>query len=73
MLGGGGLRGVQGPNNDQMTKLGKVSKKMVEFSTKRLTPPPVSGKKLKTKKNDLLAMKQILYDMGPLTLVRWLL
>ena len=22
-------------------------------------------------KNDLLAMKQILYDMGPLTLARW--
>ena len=31
-----------------------------------------SGKKIKNKtKNDLLAMKQILYDMGPLTLVRW--
>ena len=30
----------------------------------------VSGKKMK---NDLRVMKQILYDMGPLTLVRWLL
>ena len=33
--------------------------------------PPLSGKKIKKTKNDLLAMKQILYDMGPLTLVRW--
>ena len=31
------------------------------------------GKKISGKKteNDLHAMKQILYDMGPLTLVRW--
>ena len=44
----------------------------MEFSIKRLTLPPVNGKKIKNKtKNDLLAMKQILYDMGPLTRVRW--
>ena len=42
-------------------------KKLVEFSTKRLTHPPT----LVGEKNDLLVMKQILYDMGPLTLVRW--
>ena len=49
---------------------GRVKKKIkiVEFPTKCLTPPPLSGKKTK---NYLLAMKQILYDMGPLTLVRW--
>ena len=55
-------------------KLGKGSKKkkkIGEFSPKRLPPPPLSGKKIKKTKNDLLAMKQILYDMGPLTLVRW--
>ena len=48
---------------------GRVQKKekLVEFSTERVTPPQ-SGKK---QKNDLLAMKRILYDMGPLTLVRW--
>ena len=55
--------------------MGKVQtkKEIVEFSTKRLTPPlPLSGKKIKKKtENDLLAMNQILYDMGPLTLVRW--
>ena len=45
----------------------ELKKKMVEFSTKCLTPlPPVSEKK-----NDLHTMKRILYDMGPLTLVRW--
>ena len=32
-----------------------------------------SGKKIKKTKNDLRVMKQILYDMGPLTLVRRLL
>ena len=42
-------------------------KKIVEFSTKRLTPTPIVDK------NDLSAMKQILYDMGLLTHVRWLL
>ena len=52
---------------------GRVPKKIVEFSTKRLTPPPFSGKKNKKAKNDLRVMKRILYDMGPLTLVRWLL
>ena len=42
-------------------------RKLVEFSTKRL--PPLSGKKIRKKmKNDLRAMKRILYDMGPLTL-----
>ena len=46
----------------------KIDQKLVEFSTKRLTPPPLWKKKEKTK-NDLLAMKQILYDMGPMTLV----
>ena len=52
---------------------GRVQKKnLVEFSPKRLTPPPpLRGKKIKKNKNDLLARKQILYDMGPLTLVRW--
>ena len=34
-------------------------------------PTPLVEKKIKKTKNDLLAMKQILYDMGPLTLVRW--
>ena len=34
-------------------------------------PPPLRGKKMKKTKNYLLGMKQILYDMGPLTLVRW--
>ena len=43
---------------------------MVKFSTKHLTPPPLVGKKTK---NYLRAMKRILYDMGVLTLVRWLL
>ena len=33
----------------------------------------VAAKKCKKTKNDLRAMKQILYDMGFLTLVRWLL
>ena len=42
-------------------------KKIVEFSTKRLTPTPIVDK------NDLSAMKQILYDMGLLTHVRWFL
>ena len=32
--------------------------------------PPPGGKKYQ-KKNDLCDMKRILYDMGPLTLVRW--
>ena len=41
-------------------------KKLVEFFNKRLTPPSPWWKK-----NDLHAMKRILYDMGPLTLVRW--
>ena len=53
--------------------LGKGSKKVVKFSTERLiSPPPLVGKKIKKNtENDLLAMKQILYDMDPLTLVRW--
>ena len=53
-----------------MKRLGKgrVKKKLVGFSTKRLT---LSGKKNKKTKNYLLAMKQILYDIGPMTLVRW--
>ena len=51
-----------------MIDKGRVQKnKLVEFSTKR---PPLVEKNKKTK-NDLLAMKQILYDMGPPTLVRW--
>ena len=54
---------------DFLLREGFKKRKLVKFSTKHLPPPP-SGKKLKTK-NDLLAMKQILYDMGPLTLVRW--
>ena len=41
-----------------------LKKKIVEFSTKGLTPPPLRGKKIKNEKNDL-------YNMGPLTLVRW--
>ena len=36
-------------------------------------PPPVSGKKNEKTKNDLRAMKQILYDMGLLAHVRCLL
>ena len=42
---------------------------LFEFSTKRL-PPPLVEKNWKNE-NDLHAMKQILYDMGPPTLVRW--
>ena len=44
----------------------------MEFSTMRRTAPlpPVSGKNLKKTKNALCDMKQILYDMDPLTLVR---
>ena len=38
----------------------------MEFSTKRLTPHPLSGKKLNKSKNYVRAMKQILHDMGPL-------
>ena len=45
-------------------------KKIVEFFTQRLTPP-FSEKK--ERKNDLRVMKQILYYMGPLTLVKLLL
>ena len=44
---------------------GRIQKEIVEFSTKRLTPPL-----LVEKKNDLRVMKWILYDMGLLTLVR---
>ena len=51
---------------------GRVKKKIVEFSTKGLTPFPLNEKKIKKiNKNDLRSMKRILYDMGPLTLVRW--
>ena len=39
---------------------GGDKKKIVEFSTMHL--PPISG-----------ARKRVLYDMGPLTIVRWLL
>ena len=42
---------------------GFKNKKIVEFSTKRLTPPPLVEKNIRTK-NYLLAMKHILYDMG---------
>ena len=35
-------------------------------------PTPDNGKNKKEKKNDLHALKQILYDMGPLTVARWL-
>ena len=38
---------------------GRVKKKIVEYS--------LCGKKNLKTKNDLLAMKQILYDMGPLS------
>ena len=52
--------------------LGKGLKKIVEFSPEPLAPPPpVSGKKIVNNKNDLRVMKRILYDMGPLTHVRW--
>ena len=44
--------------------MGSKKKKLVEFSTKRL-------EKNKKTKNDLLAIKQILYDMGLLTPVKW--
>ena len=46
-------------------------KELVEFYTKRLTPPPSGKKKKKGKKNDVRDMKRILYDMVPLTLVSW--
>ena len=62
--------GINKYSKKESTK-GRVQKKkknLVEFSTKRLTPPPLVETKLK---NYLVAMKQILYDMGPLTLVRW--
>ena len=49
-----------GRYNDTSLREG-LNKKIVVFSTKRLTPP-ASGKKLKI-------MKQILYDIGSLTLV----
>ena len=42
-----------------------LKKKLEEFSTKCHPSPPLNKKK----KNDLLAMKRILYDMGPMTLV----
>ena len=34
-------------------------------------PPLLLVEKKNKTKNDLLAMKRILYDLGPLTLVRW--
>ena len=46
----------------------KKRRKKVEFTT---DPPPLSVEK--KAKNDLRAMKRNLYDMGHLTLVRWLL
>ena len=39
-------------------------KKLLENSNKALTPPPLLEKKKKKTKNDLRAMKRILYDMG---------
>ena len=41
-------------------------KKLVEFSTKALTPPPSPPlvEKILLAKNDLHAVKQILYDTG---------
>ena len=44
----------------------------MEFSTKHLIPTPLLLVEKKTKIG-LCVMRQILYDMGPLTLVRWLL
>ena len=54
--------------SDNLGKGSKKKKKLVEFCTKRLTPPLVE--KNKKTKNDLRALKQILYDMGLLALVR---
>ena len=43
----------------------KQKKKLVEYSTKGLTPPPPPlVEKILLTKNDLHAMKRILYDMG---------
>ena len=48
-------------------------KKIVEYSTKGLTPPPppFSGKNFYWLKNDLHTMKRILYDTGPGVVARW--
>ena len=38
-----------------------------------LSPPPPVSEKKRNRKNDPNAMNRNLYDMGPLTLVRWVL
>ena len=45
-------------------------KKLVEYSTKGLTPRP-QWKKILLAKNDLHAVKRILYDTGRQTVARW--
>ena len=51
----------------------KNKKKLVDFSTKGLTPPPPrpQWKKILLAKNDLHVVKRILYDTGRRTVVRW--
>ena len=47
-------------------------KKIVEYSTKGLTPPPPPlVEKILLAKNDLHTMKRILYDTGPVVVARW--
>ena len=58
------------PPKKKKNEYGRAKKKIVGFSTKRLKNP-LSERKIKKTKNDLLAIKKILHDMGPLTLVRW--
>ena len=50
-----------------------VKKKLVEFSTKDRTSPTHPPQWKKKTKNVLYVMKRILYDMGHLTVAKWLL
>ena len=52
----------------------KNKAKIVEYSTKGLTPPPLpalSGKKILLATNDLHVVKRILYDTDRRTVARW--
>ena len=50
----------------------KNKKKLVEYSTKGLTPPPpLSGNFFLLNKNDLHVVKRILYDTGRRTVAGW--